>query len=530
MENYNQMMNNEYNNMVYQSQMPVAEQPQPPEQIPELLPEHEKVATNEVFEQEQPPPPTQAYEPASNLEAQEELLAQNHQEQLQQEPAAETFPEENAPAEPMDATDAPNTTEEVVPNEVAEQQQEETVVNQETAAAENTEQDTETKTEENETEPVKEEVEESQEPVEGTSEPPKPKEPKIDPEQCRACTSRDNLQNIFDFKGQQMIANLVKIICPQMRISATDSLPNKICASCVEKVYAAWEFKQVAEQTDKNFRACLRRGVNKRRNAGDYILLDAKVALLSSSEDDEDAMMQDDDEFRVSKSEVSESESVSSVDSDFKPKKKYYKKVKKSKPGRKKKKAPPAPPAPGKRKVGRPPTKSLATTAKPTPKKSYKSNVVYIEADDDDDSDGAPLKKKKKRATGVAAERSTLPCPHCDKVFGNSHALREHLKSHAVEKFVCKLCDKQFKLKVSLDAHMQRHREEKEKSESASKAKVKVVKVPSPVVRKVAPAPTPKTVTVSSTKKKESEPSTGKDLFKTCAPLTSTYWSDSFSD
>lgn len=533
MDNYNQMMSNDYNNMVYQGaghQIPVEQEQHPltGDDSSLLLPEHAvKLATNEYHGERETlaaVQPMEGYEqPDAHLQPQDVLLIQNHQAQLQQSSAIEPSEEYNNVTEPMEqgngvegSSAAPNDTtneEKSVPSS------EEVPVAEGEEAAEKSETVVETQGEGTEAE-VKEEAgegEESQEGVEGTSEPPKPKEPKIDPDQCRACMSKENLENIFGFKGQQVIANLVKIICPQLNISERDALPNMICTACVEKVSMAYEFKQVAEKTDKDFRVHLKRSQNKRRTAQDYILLDAKVALLSSSEEDEDAMMQDDDEFRVSKSEESE-ESEDSVDSDFKPKKKYYKK---KTPSKKKKPPPSKSTSSSKQKKG----KSTPTS------KSYKSNVVYIEAlDNDDDSDGAPLQKKKKKATGVAAERPPggLPCPQCDRVLANTHGLREHLKSHSTEKFTCKLCNKQFKLRLSLDAHMARHREEKERAE----ASVRVVKVPTPQVKKVVPTrPTSSSSSKSNvSKKRETEPATGKDLFKACAPLTSTYWSDSFSD
>lgn len=557
MDNYNQMMSNDYNSMVYQNaghQIPVEQQPQ--EQQHELsgadgfLPEHAvKMATNDYHEERQTMEANlqpneqqiEGYEQQNaHLQPQDVLLIQNHQAQLQQSSVIEQSEEYNSVSgtEPMeqgngDVVDESNTAPDEMGDEpkpdvepsneevpvVEGQENTEKAENDPETAAEPQEDGAEVKVKEEGTE-----GQESQEPVEGPSEPPKPKEPKIDPDQCRACMSKENLQSIFEFKGQQMIANLIKIICPQLNIRERDLLPHNICTACVDKVSMAFEFKKLAEQTDKDFRAHLKRSQNKRRAATDYILLDAKVALLpSSTEEDEDAMLQDDDEFKVSKSEESE-ESEDSVDSDFKPKKKYYKKKTPSK-----KKKPPAPKSTGKQKKGRP---------SKTKTKGYKSNVVYIEAvDNEEDSDGSPVPKKKKKAAGVATEPRTpggLPCPQCDRVLANSHGLREHLKSHSTEKFTCKLCNKQFKLRLSLDAHMARHKEEKERAEA--KAKVKIVKLPTTVVKKVVTPSKPTSSSSSSTSKstvmikRSTEPTTGKDLFKTCAPLTSTYWSDSYSD
>lgn len=546
MDNYNQMMNNDYNSMVYQNttnQIPVEQQQQQHQLVggdgSMLLPEDSvKIPTNDEYHEQrqsivadlsQHHQQMESYPQDAHLQPQDVLLIQNHQAQLQQTSVIQQSEEYNSATEPMeqgngDVVDEPSAGAEAL-NEMNDEEKAEAEPSNEEAPVTVKEGEVETapdaETEGAQDEGVESEVkQEGQEAVEGTSEPPKPKEPKIDPEQCRACTSKENLQNIFEFKGEQVIANLIKLICPLLNISERDTLPHKICAACVEKVSLAYEFKQVAEQTDKDFRAHLKRSQNKRRTAQDYILLDAKVALLSSSEDDDDAMMQDDDEFKVSKSEVSE-ESEDSVDSDFKPKKKYYKKKTPSR----KRKPPTSKSSSSKKKKGKPATPTT---------KGFKSNVVYIEAVDDDDSD-APTPKKKKRPTGVAAERPPggLPCPQCDRVLANSHGLREHLKSHSTEKFTCKLCNKQFKLRLSLDAHMQRHREEKEKAESAAKAKVKIVKVPTPMVKKVTPSKPPSSSSSFKrdlSKRREGEPSTGKDLFKTCAPLTSTYWSDSYSD
>lgn len=387
----------------------------------------------------------------------------------------------------------------------------------------------EVKTDEPSTE-IKEEGDETTEaqPVEEPV-PPKPEEPKIDPEQCRVCTSKEELGDIFQLQGDRPVAAIIKLLCPTLNISERDSLPHKICNGCLEKVSIAYSFKQTAEITEREFRSKLKRSQNKKRTgASDYVLIDAKVALLEeSSEDDEE--IQDDDEFRVSKTESE----VSDDDlSDFEPKKK------KKKVSRKKKKPQKSTPKSSSAKKKK---KTKPTSTTKSSGSSFKANVVYIEAPggSDDSEDERPIKKRKRTAPTEHRPEGGLPCPQCDRVLANSHGLREHLKSHSTEKFTCKLCSKQFKLKLSLDAHMARHNEEKARAEAS---KNRAARASRPAPKPAAPTPVKKATpmrpstrpSVSVHKKempKKRDPEvTGRDLFKTCAPLSSTYWSDSFSD
>lgn len=304
--------------------------------------------------------------------------------------------------------------------------------------------------------------------------PAPPPQPKVDPDQCRACKSKENLISIFDLRAELNlnIAELIVGLCHNVRISEKDLLPHLICNDCVETVIKAHSFKIKCESTDKEFRSNLRRSENKRRaTRQDYVLLDATKDLESSSEDEGSKV--DDDEFKVSDVEAQlTSDGPSDEDSDFVLE---SKKKKKPKSTTRKKRAPrkvKEPVQPVKRKGRK--RKNDSTESAPTPvqKKSGPptKNVVYIDAGDAS-SDDETLKKKRTRKM-----------------------------------------------------------EQKPPVVTKSVTKVKTIVTPKKIF-----APTKTTaktpIMVQSQKSlRKKEPREGRDLFKTCAPITTTYWSDSFSD
>lgn len=362
-----------------------------------------------------------------------------------------------------------------------------------------------------------------------------------DLEICRVCTSKDSLSDIFEFDNDIKISELIVKLCPTVRITERDHLPHKICKGCIEKVKIAHEFKITCENTDKELRKTLKRSYNKSRRTTDFVIVNCP---MSDGEDDDDEP-QDDDEYKVSQSEV-ESEPVTSDDS-FEPTKKI-KKTPKRRGRRSRRDSSPAE-EPVKRKRGRQPGYSpkaaaAASSVSPVkrgpgrppgrpgrpPKSASKSpglaNVVYIEAPDGSSSesdDDKPIRPRK-----------THDCTKCDETFKTGVELKEHLLTHKGDLFPCHKCDKSFKSKVYLSNHLERHEQDDKKREEKLKAKqAKKEAQRQKELQKRKDHDSKRGSYGSAEKKKKLEPSpanSGRDLFKCVAPLTSTYWSDSFSD
>lgn len=425
--------------------------------------------------------------------------------------------------------------------------------------------------------------------------PPK-KENEVDQNQCRVCLSKDNLVNIFSFENKSRICDIIMTICATVKIIEKDYLPHYICAECLDKLKVAAEFKLKCETTDTELRKKLKRSKNKVRGGGRFLLIDCEMSSGSEVDDNKD-----DDEFQIS--DVVESDPDS--DASFKIGKRKSTRVKKKSPPKRKAQS----------RVRTPSTKGKATTSsssgskrssKHTEKpvletKRLKHDVVYIEAlpelSDDEDEDvpkgrtrrsnavyNAPKSKSgtnqpsssktskiphKKRAivemieseddsktTKEPAKPREHICSTCNKMLPSWNALKEHRKSHSGETFACHICNKPFKQRVSLDAHIQKHKEDESRTckpcnkPFASKlelrkhqqtmhedqfnfecntckrtftAKARLDK------HKEGKCPGFDT---STKKKSEVEVSShlGRDLFKCVAPLTTTYWSDSFSE
>lgn len=363
---------------------------------------------------------------------------------------------------------------------------------------------------------------------------------------CRVCTSKENLGDIFEFESAVRICDLIMKLCTTVRITERDHLPHKICKSCVEKVRIAHEFKTTCENTDKELRKTLKRSYNKSRRTTDFVIVNCPM----SDEEENDEEPQDDDEYKVSQSEV-ESEPVTSDDS-FEPPNKKKKTPKRR--GRRPRSLSSSltSPVSGKRRRGRQPgstIKKQITTPSPgsletprrrpgRPPKSAKTpgiaNVVYIEAPEassSDSEDDKPIRPRK-----------VHDCTKCDETFNTGVELKEHLQTHKGDLFPCTKCEKTFKSKVYLSNHLERHEQDDKKREEKIKAKElkrqqqkqkELMKRKELEERLKRQKQDKSSANSSAEKKKKAEPSpanSGRDLFKCVAPLTSTYWSDSFSD
>uniref|UniRef100_A0A182PTG2 ZAD domain-containing protein n=1 Tax=Anopheles epiroticus TaxID=199890 RepID=A0A182PTG2_9DIPT len=314
---------------------------------------------------------------------------------------------------------------------------------------------------------------------------------------CRVCMGTEELSDIFQLEGPVRVSDIIMKVCTNIRITARDHLPHKICERCLGQVRIVNEFKIRCEASDKELRKNLKRSANKSRRQSDFVVVNCPISD-SDKEDDEPV---DDDEYKVSQSEV-ESEPATSDDS-FSPPNKRKRTPKRrvgrppgsgrrGRPGRKPKSMVVSTPssAPVKRGPGRPPK---------YPKASTLTNIVYIEAPEDSSSSGEEAEVTPKRR-----KRGDNPCPKTER------ALSNHIERH---KKADKLREEKHKER---EKRMEQRSRYTPKSSDAEKSKL-----------------TSPQSSATAEKKKKSETSgatSGRDLFKCVAPLTSTYWSDSFSD
>ncbi|XP_052873637.1 uncharacterized protein LOC128278956 [Anopheles cruzii] len=367
--------------------------------------------------------------------------------------------------------------------------------------------------------------------AEAPSAAPRKERTKVELDLCRVCMGSENLSDIFQLEGPVRISDIIMKVCTTIRITERDHLPHKICERCLGQVRIVNEFKARCEASDKELRKNLKRSANKTRPTGVIV-----VNCPMSESDNEDEPI-DDDEYKVSQSEV-ESEPVTSDDSFSPPNKRkrtpkkrgrkpaqYKTPGRRGRPGRKPKNmviSPVVVTTPViKRGPGRPPK---------NPKTSTLSNVVYIKApvDSSSESEEEEIVKARRR-------RGEHPCPKCDDVLPSQLALKQHLKSHPGDVFNCERCTLWFKKQQTLMNHMERHKkadrkqEEKRRERDQRQQHKELYRRSEPDSRPI----NPQFTSVSPDKKKKPDPapaSSGRDLFKCVAPLTSTYWSDSFSD
>lgn len=340
----------------------------------------------------------------------------------------------------------------------------------------------------------------------------------LDKNQCRICLSKDNLLSIFKVSNRYdfRVSDLIMKICTTIKIGERDYLPHYVCANCEERIESAYGLRLQCEESEKLLRSKLKRSKKTRRNPSQFVIIDAEPSSDSNDEN------QDDDEFHLS--EVSEEDSE--VDSDM-----SYEEKKKRPPARRTRRAPPQ--------------KSVAQKRKAPPvaqRSSRKAGVVYIDAAGSDDDNGQTRKRTKpNRVTQV------FKCASCNRICGSAEQLQAHMQVHVSEK--CRYCGKEFRHRPTLMLHYQKHNEGRIcatchlefatkndcrrhmqmahtvthncnmcKRSFPSKGRLDGHKCEGIVSGRSRMPPGPE------------QPSTGRDLFKSVAPPTTTYWSDSFSD
>lgn len=362
--------------------------------------------------------------------------------------------------------------------------------------------------------PLEEDLNAEQPASEPTQEEPKKKEPEVDPNQCRVCKSLEQLIDIFAIEEDMRICDIIMKICSNVRIHERDFLPHMICLGCLGKLRTAYLFVKEVNVTDKELRGKLKRSKSKIRKPSDgFVLIDCNE--FSESEDDD---LNDDEEYKVSDVEEEEEDTDSGSVSENSSKKGRLPRKRGRKKGQKKMKAEQV-------------TKRL------------KRDIVFIEADNSDEE--RPKKKEK--------------CKECGKVFSNKNSLRLHRKNAHFRAedapFKCHICGRGFKYSINLTSHMQIHKESYSCDECgrvfASKGDVKkhalnqhkcslsyecnkCRRLYCSVKRYQKHREQCSDYGSASKKKlqkvKEDFTFAGRDLFKTVAPVTTTYWSDSFSD
>lgn len=335
----------------------------------------------------------------------------------------------------------------------------------------------------------------------------------VDENQCRVCTSKENLVSLFTKTSDATTpADMLLLICPNVSIAPKDFMPQFICNSCQQSLTIAIQLRKQLETTERDLRKRLSRSKNKVRRPRGYVVIDAPVSD-SASEDDEEEL-NDDVEFKVSDVAGSTSADSDSADSDISEKRK-----------------------PGRRR-GR--------------KKAMKRSAGSEE-------DSYPHKKRSLQTPPAAAAQGPFECDQCDLSFPRKQSYVMHRKTHESRyEYLCQICNKKFKVRGAYKTHMERH--EAERAQFRCELCAQVFRLRAELKRHMAVRHDEhgviyeckrcqrtfltqqrlqrhqSTSCIRHSEQKvrrptnESYPSQGRDLFKSVAPLTTTYWSDSFSD
>lgn len=533
MDNYNNIINNDYNSMVYGNDMqqhPMTSIPremqishdasmQPQQQHSTAVANQQSDIINLSYNQRE-----MQMQPHPNLPEQMGLFPtmppqnqqHNHviqQSQQQEQPPAELQQNVDYAMEENVSMENANFSEE---NSQGQQQQ--NTGNDENEADEKVTtaglNDDEQPSATNEGEPSNDEKVDGGEDEEG-----KKKEPDVDPNQCRVCKATESLIDIFAIEEDMRICDIITKMCSKIRIHERDFLPHMICLSCLGRLRIAYQLMKDVIATDTELRGKLKRSKKARKPADGVVIIDCNE--FTDSEYDE---QNDDDDFQISNAEEEDDDDTfDSVDSDDSRKPKVPKK---------------RGPKPKKNKV-RKIKKELASTAR-----RLKRDIVFIEAESGDE------------------EKRREKCRECNKVFSNKQALRMHKqKAHTrpinETPFRCNVCGKGFKYSINLSSHMQIHKDSytcdecgrvfalksdaKKHALNSHKCSLsyecnKCRRLYCSVKRYQKHRESCSDYSSSSSKKKPIKVSkedvsfSGRDLFKTVAPTTTTYWSDSFSD
>lgn len=400
----------------------------------------------------------------------------------------------------------------------------------------------------------------------------KKEEPSLDLQQCRCCTARTDLSDIFEPLKRDPtlpLSSVITKLCPKLTITKRDHLPNVICQSCVYKLEIAWEFRVQCEKTDEELRKSLPRAKKISRKRTDYTFIDYE----SSSGEDAGGNVDDEEEFKLSDElEDDSAASDSEVDSEAAlPRKRG-----RPKKGGRAAGSTPTTPVSVKHVTGTPGTASSRGRGRPgkaaTPgtraNPAARAPIVYVESkggdsesdddsddDDDDDFDERPKKRVAQKQCPKCklvltkgphiCKIASFSCTFCTEKFATHPLYMNHQQLHTNFQNAngCVRCHRQFPNKAELRKHQSGVRCQKSMnnkchtcermmanaSHLAIHMRTKCVPVKRPataaakVVVKKEGSATPKRGNVVTVKKEKAP-------MKFEAPKSSTYWSDSFSE
>ncbi|XP_055918814.1 myoneurin [Eupeodes corollae] len=377
----------------------------------------------------------------------------------------------------------------------------------------------------------------------------------VDENQCRVCTTTADLVSIFKKEFQKTYADKLMDICPTVNIQRKDFLPQFICRVCVSSVNAAFALKSQCEQTDLELRQVLETSIKKVRKVTSYV--------DSDPEDIPDAPQ--DQDFKLS-----DASPPSAEDSDSD----YDKPLLKRRGRRSRKYSTPKVKSEKLEKKSRTPGMKKETPLKKSIKADPDLNDSKTDHEGDptapsgaagDFSSGSeenysPPKKRRGRGrksgkTPDDKPPANLTCTVCNETLNSREELREHKKTlHS--SFDCELCGRKFKMQSSLKTHMEKHTSLKILNcepcnmhfPNKTERRRHMQEVHKDTVAQFSCEKCKRAFTSETRLQKHSESncpgfdtsqkkrgdleslSMGKDLFKCVAPLTTTYWSDSFSD
>lgn len=336
----------------------------------------------------------------------------------------------------------------------------------------------------------------------------------VDETQCRVCTSKEHLVSLFTKTSQGSTpVDMLLLLCPSVVIAPKDFMPQFICNSCLESLTVAIKLRQQLESTEKDLRKRLSRSKNKVRRPRGYVVIDAPVSDSASEEDEEE--LNDDAEFKVSDVAGSTSADSDSADTDISEKRK-----------------------PGRRRGRKKGTKRSAG-ANSQDEEHHKKRSLQIspattsqgpfECDQCDLS--FPRKQSYVMHRKMHDARHEFHCQICNKKFKVRGAYKTHMERHASERaqFRCELCAQVFRLRAELKRHMALSHDEHgiiyecKRCQRTFLTQTRLQRHQSTNCSRHSEGRVKRQST-------EGQPNQGRDLFKSVAPLTTTYWSDSFSD
>jgi len=361
--------------------------------------------------------------------------------------------------------------------------------------------------------------------------------------QCRVCTKSNDLLSIFELIDDFSIAEILMSICPSVVIKVNDNLPQFLCMQCLENVKIAWNLKKQCESTDTELRKKLSRSRAKmRKPMKNYEMLD-DAHNYEISESSSLLTESIDEEFKVSLSDELSDDS----DEDS-----YY--------GLKRKRNSRA-----SRPRGRGGDRRLAVTSKGRKKRTVRSLGLIKTSTTDDDPDYT--QPKAQINLNLQNEPTVYRCLQCKQMFRKAFALKIHSKVHERDNFKCDKCGKEFRTKGTYRSHLDKHetdflsyRCDQCPLNVATKAELRRHLAEDHIIDEgqlfeclackksfvsanrlakhkattcAGLALDSSLATATSTKQKRNQAETlsvRQELFKTAAPLTTTFWSDSFSD